>query len=177
MYCPAEDTYLLIRGLDSQSNLGKVLEIGFGSGKVAEALTGRSEIYVGCDIDFNVLRGFKMRHPYTPKIELVCCDSASCFRNSFFDTIVFNPPYLPSDSIVDHTINGGPEGCELILKFLENSFRILNLNGSIFFIASTLSNLSKITSFIKDNGFKCEEVMREKFFFEYIILFKCKKLS
>ncbi|MGB9724939.1 MAG: HemK2/MTQ2 family protein methyltransferase [Nitrososphaeria archaeon] len=177
MYLPAEDTYLLIRGLESYDNLGKVLEIGFGSGKVAEALNRRSEIYVGCDIDFNVLKDFKIKNPYNPKIELVCCDSASCFRNSFFDTIVFNPPYLPSDSIIDHTINGGPEGCELILKFLETSFRILNSTGSIFFIASTLSNLSKITSFIKDNGFGCKEVIKEKLFFEHIILFKCKKLS
>jgi len=177
MYLPAEDTFLLIRGLDPYPYLGKVLEIGFGSGRVAEAVNERSEIYIGCDIDFSVLRKFKMTGKYNTKIELVCCDSASCFRNFYFDTIVFNPPYLPSDSAVDVTINGGVEGCSLTLKFLRDSFNIIKSTGLIFFVTSTLSNLPKIINFIKENGFEYEEVGREKFLFEHIILFKCRKSS
>ncbi|MCX8188350.1 MAG: methyltransferase domain-containing protein [Nitrososphaeria archaeon] len=177
MYLPAEDTFLLIRGLDSYNNLGKVLEIGLGSGKVAELINERSEFYVGCDINFNVLKEFKTKNVFNLKIDLVCCDSASCFRSLSFDTIIFNPPYLPSESIEDITIDGGYEGCEVTIAFLKNSFRLLKVNGLIFFIASTLSNLSKITSFLKENNFSYEEILREKFLFEHIILYKCMKLA
>lgn len=119
MYLPAEDTFLLIRGLDSYNSLGRVLEIGFGSGKVAESINDKSEFYVGCDINFNVLKEFKTKNIFNLKIDLVCCDSASCFRPFSFDTIIFNPPYLPSESINDVTINGGHEGCEVTINFLK----------------------------------------------------------
>ncbi|MEM0384902.1 MAG: methyltransferase domain-containing protein, partial [Nitrososphaeria archaeon] len=84
---PAEDTFLLIRGLDSYNNLGKVLEIGFGSGKVAELINEKSEFYVGCDISFSMLKEFKIKNVLNLKIDLVCCDAASCFRDLSFDTI------------------------------------------------------------------------------------------
>lgn len=177
MYLPAEDTFLLIRGLDSYNNLGRVLEIGFGSGKVAELINEKSEFYVGCDINLSVLKEFKIKNMFNLKIDLVCCDSASCFRALSFDTIIFNPPYLPSESIEDITIDGGYEGCEITLKFLKNSFRLLKVNGLIFFVISTLSNLSKITNFLEENNFSYEEILREKFLFEHILLYKCKKLA
>lgn len=177
MYLPAEDTFLLIRGLDPFDNLGRMLEIGFGSGKIAEAVNEKSEIYVGCDINFDVLKEFKIKNIFNLKIELVCCDSASCFRATSFDTIIFNPPYLPSESIKDITVDGGHEGCEIIINFLENSFRVLKSDGLIFFVTSTLSNLSKITNFLKENNFGYEEIVSEKFLFEHILLFKCKRLS
>ncbi|MEM4522193.1 MAG: methyltransferase domain-containing protein [Nitrososphaeria archaeon] len=177
MYLPAEDTFLLIRGLDSYNNLGKVLEIGFGSGKVAELINEKSEFYVGCDISFSVLKEFKIKNVLNLKIDLVCCDAASCFRDLSFDTIIFNPPYLPSESIEDITIDGGYEGCEITMKFLKNSFRLLKVNGLIFFVTSTLSNLSKILDLIEENNFSYEEILREKFLFEHILLYKCKKLA
>ncbi|MEM3572942.1 MAG: hypothetical protein QXJ62_01760, partial [Nitrososphaeria archaeon] len=69
------------------------------------------------------------------------------------------------------------EGCEITIKFLKNSFRLLKVNGLIFFVTSTLSNLSKIIDFIEENNFSYEEILREKFLFEHILLYKCKKLA
>lgn len=173
MYAPAEDTFLLIRGLEHISKLGNVLEIGIGSGKVAEKLSKHAKTYVGVDIELSILKNIK---EYLPNIDLICCDSAKCFVKDYFDTIIFNPPYLPSEGFVDITIDGGESGNEILLKFLKDSFEIIKPFGTIFFIASSLSNLQKVQSFIRENGFSCMEILNESFLYETIYLFKCNRL-
>jgi len=175
MYSPAEDTFLLIKGIEKFPGLGKVLEIGIGSGKVAEVLSWKAIMYIGCDIELNIL-GQILSKPFQ-RTELVCCDSATCFVNNYFDTIIFNPPYLPSEEVIDRTIDGGKEGNEIILKFLESSFKLIKPKGSIFFIISSLANVQKIKDFVYSNGFDFKEVIREHFIFEDICLFWCQNLS
>ncbi|MGQ9781719.1 MAG: HemK2/MTQ2 family protein methyltransferase [Nitrososphaeria archaeon] len=174
MYFPAEDTFLLIRGVKGLPSLGRVLEIGVGSGKVLEILNEVSTIYVGCDINLNVLKQTVSKD--IPRTDLVCCDSAACFVDNSFDTIVFNPPYLPSESIVDQTVDGGKEGIEILLKFIKSSFRLVRKHGSILFISSSLANVEKIKEFIKENGFYYHIIAKEHFMFEDIYLFHCMKL-
>jgi len=174
MYHPSEDTFLLIRGLEGASSLGMVLEIGVGSGKVAEVLGERADMYVGCDISLSTL--IQIIHSTFSRTELVCCDSANCFINNHFDTIVFNPPYLPSEGIVDQTVDGGRKGNEIIFKFLKSSFKLLKQNGSIFFISSSLADLQEIKDFIKEKKFDYKIIIKEHFIFEDIYLFRCRKL-
>jgi len=173
MYHPSEDTFLLIRGLERTSSLGVVLEIGVGSGKVAEVLGKRADMYIGCDIDLSTL--IQIVHDAFPRTELVCCDSANCFINNHFDTVIFNPPYLPSEGIVDQTVDGGRQGNEILFKFLKSSFKLLKLYGSIFFISSSLANVQEIKDFIKENEFDYEIIIKEHYIFEDIILFRCRK--
>jgi len=173
MYVPAEDTFLLIKGLEQISKLGNVLEIGIGSGKVVEKLLDRVKTYVGVDIELTTLKNVK---EYLPDIELVCGDSAQCFIGAYFDTIIFNPPYLPSEDFVDITVDGGIGGNEILLKFLRDSFEIIKPDGVIFFVASSLSNLQEVQSFIRKNGFYCVEILNEHFIYETIHLFKCSRL-
>jgi release factor glutamine methyltransferase len=175
MYYPSEDTFLLIRGLERGPSLGIVLEIGVGSGKVAEVLGERADMYVGCDIDRRTLN--QIVHKTSSRTELVCCDSANCFINNYFDTIVFNPPYLPSEEIVDQTVDGGRKGNEIIFKFLNSSFKLLKPDGSIFFISSSLANEQELKDFIKKKKFDYEILIREHFLFEDIYLSRCRKLS
>ncbi|MEM3403556.1 MAG: methyltransferase domain-containing protein [Nitrososphaeria archaeon] len=173
MYVPAEDTFLLIRGLEYTSMLGNTLEIGIGSGKVAEKLSDHVKNYVGVDIELSTLKNIK---EHLPNIDLVCGDSAKCFVKDYFDTIIFNPPYLPSEDFIDITIDGGINGNEILLKFLKDSFNIIKPSGTIFFIASSLSNLQEVQSFIRENGFSCIEILNKNFLYETISLFKCNRL-
>lgn len=175
MYSPSEDTFLMIRGIEKIVSLGTVLEIGVGSGKAAEILGQKTNVYIGCDIDLSTLN--QIAHKELPRTDLVCCDSADCFIDNHFDTIIFNPPYLPSEGIVDQTIDGGRHGNEILLKFLESSFKLLKPDGSIFFISSSLADVLEIKDFIKEKDSDCEIIMKEHFMFEDIYLFRCRRSS
>jgi len=174
MYFPAEDTDLLIKGIKGLRSLGRLLEIGVGSGKVLEASSQASIFCVGCDIDLAVLKLTASKS--MPRTDLVCCDSANCFVDNSFDTIVFNPPYLPSEDIIDLTIDGGKEGVEVLFKFIKSSFRLMKRHGVILFISSSFANIEKVKKFIEENGLCCHIIAKEHFFFEDIYLFHCVKL-
>ena len=54
-----------------------------------------------------------------------------------FNTIIFNPPYLPEDEFKDKSLDGGKKGYEIIEKFL-------NKVSKIRLIVSTQPKLSGI---------------------------------
>ena len=175
MYLPSEDTFLLIKCLESAKLEGKVLEIGVGSGEVIRTILVKTEFCAGCDTDLETLKQIRSELP--DEIELVCCDSGKCFMPNFYDIIMFNPPYLPSKEIIDHTIDGGRVGNDVILEFLEVSLRLIKSTGSIFFVTSSLADVRSLIDFVEKRGFVCDEIAKEHYMFEVISVFRCRKSS
>ena len=62
-----------------------------------------------------------------------------------FDTIIFNPPYLPEDEFDNEKLitTGGKEGWEIVEKFLTESKNYLNVDGQILLLFSSLTNKDK----------------------------------
>ena len=60
-----------------------------------------------------------------------------------FDTIIFNPPYLPLDPSEDHEsalmTTGGATGIELLTRFLSEAKSHLHPGGKILFVCSSLT--------------------------------------
>ena len=55
--------------------------------------------------------------------------------NKRFDTIIFNPPYLPDElKVKDLTLEGGKKGYEVIEKFLNDVSNHLKPDGAILII-------------------------------------------
>ena len=62
-----------------------------------------------------------------------------------FDTIIFNPPYLPQElKVKDLTLEGGKKGYEVIERFLSQVNSFLKEDGIILIVFSSLTKKEKV---------------------------------
>ena len=164
MYVPSEDSFLLAESAKLYSGKS-ALEIGVGSGVVLKILHDNFKIVAGTDIQFISLKYCKDNLPND--IMLACCDAASGFHHRF-DLIVSNPPYLPvgNHKNKDYVINGGSSGIETILHFIQSGISILDMEGKMLIIASSLSDTAKLEEFIYKMNLKKTIIKERKLFFE-----------
>lgn len=190
MYLPSDDSILLADCLKDYH--GKAaLDVGFGSGIIAETLCRNFEYVVGSDIVFDTLISYRelgFRTLKTDNIgskhcngfDLVCTDLASAFRDGIFDLIVSNPPYLPDDygyegkRIKDRTIYGGATGIELTLSMVRTCISSLRREGSLVTIVSSLSDLSQLDQQTYQLDLNMRKKAEKKMFFETISVIEIK---
>lgn len=164
MYTPSPDTFLLAQC--AQKYRGSwALEIGVGSGIVADSLVANFENVAGTDIDFESLSYSRGKNS---KLMLVCCDAASALAKTKFDIIVTNPPYLPDDDKKDATVHGGPTGVETTIRFIESANPLLSAHGAILVVASSRSDQSALDTFLQEKKLKKRVVGEKKLFFELL---------
>jgi SAM-dependent methyltransferase len=95
VYQPSEDSYLLANNIVPR---GRVLEIGTGSGIIAITLAKKGHDIVATDINPKALstaRQNALANGVVGHVNIVRADLLRGMRGPF-DTVVFNPPYLPS---------------------------------------------------------------------------------
>ena len=189
IYPPAEDSYLMSRILKEQiphlikqNPDARFLEIGAGSGihlQTALSLGIKNENIFSSDIDKRAVShcnmlGFRCIHS----------DLFEAFKGGGsvggtlvplkYDIIIFNPPYLPSDSREPKSskiaTTAGKKGNEIILRFLQQAKSHLNKNGKIFLITSSLSEDVDF----KKMGYEAKEIGCEKLFFERLCIWELK---
>ena len=101
---------------------------------------------------------------------------------SLFDVILFNTPYLPTDSddIINDDLNyafdGGLDGRKVIDRFINQVSNHLNDKGIVQIIQSSLSDNDRTLDMFDRNGFVAEIAESEKFFFEEIVLINAYKI-
>ncbi|MHB1868515.1 MAG: methyltransferase domain-containing protein, partial [Nitrososphaerales archaeon] len=95
-YLYSDDSQLMGLALSQLVDGGTFLEIGVGNGGNQKFVKDKFNMVVGTDI-VN-LKEAKRENPFS---ELIMADMASCFRSSSFDVVAFNPPSVPSETIVD----------------------------------------------------------------------------
>lgn len=162
MYAPAPDTFLLAQC--ARKYRGKwALEIGVGSGAVAESLAINFENIVGTDIHLPSLAYCRGRNR---DLALVCCDAASALANVRFDLVVANPPYLPDDDDKDATVHGGPAGVEATIHFIGSALPLLSPQGAMLVVVSSRSDQSALDAFLAEKGLKKRVAGEKKLFFE-----------
>ena len=166
VYLPSEDTAVLAKALRSYSG-ERCLEIGFGSGAILESLTPRFGIVVGTDV-------LTLEEAGAAKggAEVVLADRARCFRDAVFDLVAFNPPYLPSDSFEDRTVDGGELGLEIPLGFLDEALRVVRRGGNIVLLLSDQADIEQFLRMCEGRGALVEEVARTPLFFESLVVFR-----
>jgi release factor glutamine methyltransferase len=190
VYEPREDSFLLEKYVKKFAR-GFVLDIGTGSGIQAKTAAERADFVIGVDISQKAL-DFCNRFK-SDKIIFLKSDMFSFFekkritlRNGFFgirdvknssfnkfDTIIFNPPYLPEDeSDRDIALDGGKKGYEVIERFLSKAKKFLANDGLILLIFSSFTDKEKIDRLIHENGFIDEELERIHISFEDIYCYK-----
>ena len=143
------------------------LEIGTGNGGNLRELVNRFDLIVGTDLAslFNAKRS-------SPFAELIVADRATCFRQDSFDVVVFNPPYLPSSTIVDKSVDGGQYGIEVPLQFLESALGVVRKEGKILTLLSNESDLAAFRDYCLNHSLKMKKVGEKTLFFEILQVFE-----
>jgi len=179
IYYPSDDTYLLIETLEKElknKKINNVLEIGTGSGLVSLSIYDIVENLTLVDININVINyilDIKQKYNLN-KLNII---QSNLFEkiNKKYNLIIFNPPYVPSEEIVDLATDGGKEGSEIINKFLDKLNIFLEDNGVCYLLISSLNNKNKIFKKIKENDLKYEILSSRRLFFEELIILKIMK--
>jgi len=167
VYQPAEDSGLLAEAAVAEAH-GRVLEVGTGSGWVAQQVAEERGLdVVGSDLNPHAARQASERG-----VEGVVADLLAPFRADAFDTVCFNPPYLPTDpdnewdDWMEHALSGGESGRELIEPFLDDVGRVLAPGGVVLLLVSSLTGYDEVLALAEDAGFATDPVVEESFPFE-----------
>ncbi len=169
VYEPAEDSYLLEKFVRVHAR-GRVLEIGTGSGILAVEAAKSIKVKSVLAVDINskaveaVLEWKEKEH--LKKLKVLESDLFGSVDDKF-ETIIFNPPYLPQDyvagkKIVDPALYGGDKGWEVSLKFLDEMGEYLTNDGKVLFLFSSHTNKEKIDQALEKNLYDFEELAAEK---------------
>ena len=183
VYIPSDDTFLLAENLEIKEGQS-VLEIGTGSGLVSMYASLLTDDVTATDINYNALelaeKNFKLNNINTIKLEFG--DLFEPVKDKTFDVILFNTPYLPTDSDdlinddLNYAFDGGLDGRKVIDRFINEVSNHLNDKGIVQIIQSSLSDNDRTLHMFDRNGFIAEIAASEKFFFEEIVLINAYKI-
>ena len=169
-YKPAEDTLFISDYLKNEKGTS-ALDIGTGSGFLAQVLSENFKLVMATDIDFSAS---KKAHEVIENC--VCCNAADAV-NKNFDLIVCNLPYLPSNELLDPTVDGLKEGVEIPYVIIKSASQRIRKGGKLVILTSSLANHTKLIEIIKSQGFDVRVAGKKKLFFEELILLECIKTN
>ncbi|WP_435066474.1 HemK2/MTQ2 family protein methyltransferase [Haloplanus sp. C73] len=173
VYQPAEDSRLLAEAAVEHAR-GRTLEVGTGSGWVAEQVARETEATVVAS-DYNLAACEQARDRGLP---VVRADLVKPFRDDSFDTVAFNPPYLPTDpdnewdDRMERALSGGESGREVIDPFLDTVGRVLRPGGHVLLLVSSLTGFDTVVARAEANGFSVSTVRQESYPFETLSILR-----
>jgi len=178
VYQPAEDSGLLAEAaIGSLSNPELVLEVGTGSGWVAQQVAAQTGARViGSDLNPHACQQARERG-----VEAVRADLLDPFSDGVFDAVLFNPPYLPTDpenewdDWMEHALSGGEDGRRLIGPFISDVERVLAPGGEVYLLVSSLTGYDIVVELAENAGFAVDEVVQESYPFEVLSILRLSR--
>jgi release factor glutamine methyltransferase len=170
VYQPAEDTELLLRALDLMSveDGQRACDVGCGTGIAGLALAKRGARVVSVDVNPHAValaRANARRNALAPRVDAVRASLLAPLRGPF-DTVCFNPPYLPVEGELGGELpkawEGGTGGIAWAPLFLAGLHRCLAPGGRALVIVSSLGARQGFRALAATRGFTCETVASEK---------------
>ena len=161
VYQPEADTHLLLDAARKEVKPGdRILEVGTGSGLISRELAKVSGV-VATDINPHAVLCARKAG-----IDVVRTDLFAGIRG-FFDLILFNPPYLPTqpeermDDWLEYALDGGESGRAVIERFARNIGDVLAPGGRILLLISSLTGLSDVQALFAGQGYSAGIAMQQ----------------
>ncbi|MFU8767055.1 MAG: HemK2/MTQ2 family protein methyltransferase [Candidatus Methanoperedens sp.] len=178
VYEPCEDSFLLAdAALACIKDADHILEAGCGSGIISAVINANTKAsIIGIDISPHAVKCTKENG-----IQVIRGDLLNCIKGKF-DIIIFNPPYLPTREFekekgwMNAALDGGPDGRQVIYRFLDDAGFYLVNHGKILMLVSSLTGIEEIKSRMLSLNFSVEEVVQERFMFEQLVVLLATKL-
>lgn len=183
VYEPAEDTLLLAENLSVDEN-DVVLDMGTGCGILGILAAKKAEKVVATDLNPHAIDCAKMNAKLNKVADKMDIRLGDLFQpvkqDERFSLILFNAPYLPSNSDEEKTWigrawAGGPMGRQLIDRFISEAPQYLNKNGRILLVQSSLSNVNETLQKLRETGLKARILAEKKVMFETIVLIEARR--
>jgi|AntRauTorcE11898_2_1112593.scaffolds.fasta_scaffold02610_5 release factor glutamine methyltransferase len=177
VYQPAEDSGLLADAAEEFAR-GRTLEVGTGSGWVAEQTAPHVSKMIAADVNPHACQQARERGIDTVRTNLL-----DAFADGSFETVLFNPPYLPTDpenewdDWMEQALSGGESGRELIEPFLADLGRVLAPGGQALLLVSSLAGYEEVETLARDAGFVPEEVRQESYPFETLSILRLTRFT
>jgi release factor glutamine methyltransferase len=166
VYSPSDDTFLMLDALAKVPVEGKkVLDVGTGSGILSLFCAARGAHVTATDVNELCLQNAqKAARALGLSIRVILSDLFSNVQDQF-DVIIFNPPYLPSSTIEDRAVDGGPDGTALSKRFLRNLADHLERYGTALLLVTSLNDSASLFS-AGIPQFQYEVTAKRSLFFE-----------
>lgn len=179
VYKPSDDSFLLLNEIIKIK--GDVLiDVGTGSGFIAENTRGNFSWIIATDIDKRSIHEAKRKLSKYSNIDLIQCNLFDAIRENSFDFICFNPPYLPKDefkSDIDiQTVYINYNGRNIIEEFLEK-FLEKSKKAKCYIVISSLTNLEEILNEKIKKRLRIKKISSIRKFFEEISVFEISVLT
>jgi release factor glutamine methyltransferase len=167
VYSPDEDSVLLIGSLDIAEG-ERVLEIGCGSGVVAIHCAKNGADVTAVDINPAAVELTRKNAAANGAYMDIRLSDLYEDIDSYYDTIVFNLPYLPvkDDGTLEKAWSGGDDGIGPLPKLLNDVKDRLLPRGRFVIVVSSLMNEERLNDVLKE--YNVTVLGEKKLFFELL---------
>ncbi len=172
---PREDSLMLAQEVRKYAK-GSVLDMGTGSGVQAKEAAHSKKVTSVLAVDINPKAiAYCKKHLSDHKIAFKVSDLFKKVTGQF-DTLIFNPPYLPKDhKVYDAALEGGKKGYETLQRFIEQASAHLKPDGIMLLVFSSLTRKSKVDEILENNLFEHKLLHKTRLFFEELYTYKVMK--
>jgi release factor glutamine methyltransferase len=180
VYEPAEDSFLFAENFSVNAG-ERVLDVGTGTGVLGIVAARKGCEVLAVDVNPYAVRCAKWNASLNNVREMAFAraDLFDALRETTqFDVVLFNAPYLPSETSEMNTWlgrawAGGVNGRQVIDRFIIEAPKHLARKGRVFLMQSTLAGVEETKHRFADRGMVAQVVAEQKLpFFEVLTLLK-----
>jgi release factor glutamine methyltransferase len=180
VYEPREDSFLLADRLEVRPG-GRFLDLGTGCGIQGILASQRAGEVIAVDINPAAVACARhnLRLNEAPNVRVLEGDLFEGVEG-VFDTIAFNPPYLPTEpgepeDLLSRAWDGGRDGRRVVDRFLRKVDGHLLEEGMILLVQSSLNGPARTMGALEAKGFSVEVVGEISLFFERLSLLRARR--